>query len=58
MMVLSSAGETRMIAEGITVASLRIEKNRDFAHKPLFHMALNLKVTIAYANHVWGGTLI
>ena len=59
MMVLSSAGETRMVAacEGTRSHLHRIGKIEILRMSPFLYCA-SLKVTSAHANRIWGGTLI
>ena len=59
MMVLSSAGETRMVAasEGTRSHLHRIGKIEILRMSPFLYCA-SPKVTGAHANRIWGGTLI
>ena len=58
-MVLSSAGETRMVAacEGTRSHLHRIGKIEILRMSPFLYCA-SPKVTSAHANRIWGGTLI
>ena len=58
-MVLSSAGEMRMVAacEGTQSHLHRIGKIEILRMSPFLYCA-SPKVTSAYANRIWGGTLI